>query len=695
MRRRRALGSTFAFVLIVGTFATALSAQAAPVVRLSGNVAPWVRSARYVRKAPGDRKVHLSVHLRLPEQNRLERFLHDLYTPGARGYRDFVTPAQFRLTFAPNASTVSSVAAWLKDAGLRVTATPAHRLYVDAVGSVAQVERAFGVREGLYRYQGHVLRATTDAPAVPASLAPSIGYIGGLDESDALLVPAFQRDTPSPKAAPGPGYSTPGPCSTFWADATATVSPAAHQYGADLPWTPCGYTPAQLRAAYGIDETSLNGRGATVGVVDAFASPTIVEDVNMFADVFGLPPLVPGDNFTQIVHPGTYHVGESILDPQGWYGEESLDIEWVHAIAPRADIVYAGANNNVTPLDHALEDLIASNGVDIVTNSWGIRGEYQAPGHVYAFEASFEQAAAQGISVLFSSGDDGDVAASTGIAQGSWPATSPFVTAVGGTSLGLRNAGGAKHEWGWGTYTSLLTGADDETDANVQGSSWDPWPPEFLYGSGGGVSVHFAQPDYQEGVVPNALATGTTTLGGDAIEFAAPHRVVPDVSMVGDPNTGALYGQTYDVSGDPYIDAGCTPLPGNREYCLRRIGGTSLSSPMFAGVLALVDQALGDRLGFANPALYGISPSSPGSHGAIEDVLPPSDPTAVLRNREDYAPDGTPVLHTMLRTINSVPASANGTVVEGADTSLRTAGGWDDVTGLGTPWVPALVTALT
>jgi subtilase family serine protease len=228
----------------------------------------------------------------------------------------------------------------------------------------------------------------------------------------------------------------------------------------------------------------------------------------------------------------------------------------------------------------------------------------------------------------------------------------------------------------------------------VTGSAWNPWPPEFLYGSGGGVSLHFLQPAYQQGVVPNALATSTTTASGQTITFSSPHRVVPDIALDGDPNTGALYGQTFDVSGDPYIDAGCTPLGGGREYCLRRIGGTSLSSPLFAGVLALAAQAHGGRLGFVNPALYAIGPSAPGSHAAIEDVLPPASPTAVLRNQEAYDAAGNPILRTSLRTINSVPVGTSGPVIEGADTSLRTTGGYDNVTGLGTPYAPALVAAL-
>ena len=115
---------------------------------------------------------------------------------------------------------------------------------------------------------------------------------------------------------------------------------------------------------------------------------------------------------------------------------------------------------------------------------------------------------------------------------------------------------------------------------------------------------------------------------------------------------------------------------------------------MFAGVLALVDQARGSRLGFANPALYAIGTSSATGNGAIRDVRPPGTPTAVLRNVESYDDAGNPFLITTLRTINSVPASANGPVIEGADTSLRTRPGYDNVTGLGTPNTPSLNNAL-
>ena len=143
----------------------------------------------------------------------------------------------------------------------------------------------------------------------------------------------------------------------------------------------------------------------------------------------------------------------------------------------------------------------------------------------------------------------------------------------------------------------------------------------------------------------------------------------------------------WSASGDPLIDAGCPNLGGGFEYCERRLGGTSLSSPLLAGIVALVDQARAQAgkgaIGFLNPVLYSLAGSA-----AIRDVLPPASPTAVLRNT------GATGTATTLRTINSVPVGTGGPVVEGADTSLRTTAGWDNVTGLGTPWVPAFVSAI-
>lgn len=687
--KRRFL-SVLAAVTLLASFGVVLPTMAASSNQVANNVAPWLKDAKLTGRANGNGRIGISVYLQLQNEQALQTLIRNLYTPGSAQYRKFLTPEQFRAAYAPATANQQAVKDFLSLKGLKVEYVPSNGMYVDVSGTIAQIEKAFAITENQYDYKGKNLRANAQAPTVPGNLAPVIAFIGGLDESEQLVQPAIRRDTPD--APPGEGYATPGPCSTYWADHTATVTPQAYQYGSKLPWTVCGYTPTQIRAAYGVDKTGLTGKGVRIGITDAFASPTIVQDVNRFSANYGLPQLT-SSNFQQIVVPGIYNFPENRFDPQGWYGEESLDVEWVHAMAPDATIVYAGANNSNAPLDHALIQMIDNHLVDIVTNSWGYTGEPNQYGHVQATERAFMQAAAEGISVLFSSGDEGDVAAATGIAQASYPASSSYVTAVGGTSLAVYDASGGKDEWGWGTYGSTLQGSTTSANGTVvTGTGWSPWPPTYRYGSGGGVSLHFPQPSYQAGVVPNSLSTRTTTASGQPVTLGTPHRVVPDISMVADPNTGVLVGETYKVSGDPLIDAGCTPLGNNLEYCERRIGGTSLSSPLFAGVLALVDQARFQAgrgaVGFVNPLLYNGTPiGGPHSMAAIEDVLPPSSPTAVLRNA------GATGTTTTLRTINST-VDANGNVIEGADSSLRTTPNYDDVTGLGAPWAPAFVQSL-
>lgn len=665
--------------------------------KLANNVPSWATAAQLAGQPSSSSQIVISMYLQPNNQAALQQLIHDIYTPGNAQYHHYLTPAQFHAQFSPTSDQVSQVTSFLTSQGLKVEYTPADHLYVDASGTVAQVQKAFSITENLYHYQGMTLRANAQAPSIPSSLASIVTFIGGLDESALLTRPYIQSD---PSAAPGFGYSTPAPWSTYFGDNVQDTSTSFNYnpystgpqiepgivptpYGPTIPWNPKGYTPQQMRAGYGLstDYSGLTGAGVRIAITDAFVSPTLMSDANRFSANHGLPALT-SSNYEEISVPGTYNFPPNpALGSQGWYGEQSLDVEWVHAMAPGAHITYIGAQNSEVPLDHALINAIDNHLADIITNSWGIYGDTNY-GMYHNDEFAFEQAAVEGISVLFSSGDDGDVMAQTGIAQGSWPATSPYVTAVGGTSLGVRNSSGSKVEYGWGTYRSTFHPAKGSTPA-----SWGPFG--FLYGSGGGVSLNFLQPPYQAGTVPSSLSTQTSTTSG-TLTFSSPHRVTPDISMDADPNTGGLYGQSYNISHDALIDDGCQKLSTTLEYCERRIGGTSLASPLFAGMLALVNQqrfaANNGPIGFANPALYTLGSGS----SAITDVLAPSSPTAVLRNLQGSG--DSMVLTT--RAINSKPDGQGG-AVEGADTSLRTTTGWDDVTGLGTPNGSSFINALS
>src|SRR5438128_5973374 len=342
-------------------------------------------------------------------------------------------------------------------------------------------------------------------------------------------------------------------------------------------------------------------------------------------------------NITQVVAPGTYNHPERGLrqDPQGWYGEETLDVEAVHGMAPGATIVYVGSPNNFQDLDAALNHVVDKQLAQIVTNSYGFDTELLAPGFIKPYEDTILQGVAEGIGIYFSSGDNSDESLVEGYITTDWPASSPYVTSVGGTSLGVGAANNYLFETGWGTTTSSWTG-----------SAWSPTPPgSWLYGGGGGVSRVFAEPEYQMGVVPPSVFAAQGRTG----------RAVPDIAALGDPNTGYLVGETQTFpNGDVRYD----------EY---RIGGTSLSSPLMAGIMAVADQAAGRPHGFANPLLYGLNRTS-----AVTDITNPASIIATVRTNYANNVDASAGLLYRLRTMNQT-------------LTLHTTPGWDDVTGIGTP----------
>ncbi len=151
---------------------------------------------------------------------------------------------------------------------------------------------------------------------------------------------------------------------------------------ATASWSVKGYTPAQIKGAYGIS-SAYDGAGQTVANIDACASPTILSDVNQWSINRGLPTMNPAQ-FKQVTAPGTYvrpqvvSKRKIVQDPQGWYGEETLDVEAVHGMAPAANIVYVGAPNNYQDLDAAMNHVVDQHLAQIITNSYGWTTEHGA-----------------------------------------------------------------------------------------------------------------------------------------------------------------------------------------------------------------------------------------------------------------------------------------------------------------------------
>lgn len=670
------------------------------------NVAHWVESANRTASAKDSQRVPITVFLNFKNQPVLKNLIVAQSTPGNAQYGKYLTPDQFRAQFAPDAANVAKVQYALKKMGFVIVSTPKSGLFVEASGTVAQVKAGFGVSQDMYSYKGKVLRANAETPRLPAEIANLVSYVSGLDDTAMLRksnhirlnahlaannADAAGDSAVAPEADPPTAGNINSPvCSKYWGDHKAKLSTAPGLYPQTLPWLICGYNPQQLRAAYGADEVRQNGSGVRVAIVDLYASPTIVQDANRYSAAHGLPQLTYL-NFQQMVPPGLFDVpANDPCGPQGWYEEETLDVESVHSMAPGAFILF-GSDTCTDPGNAALYNIIDNRLADIVTNSYGFSGESLPSDFIDAENQFFMQAAAEGMSVLFSSGDAGDLAAGNGIASGSWEATSPYVTAVGGTSLALLNRDGDKREWGWGTSRAYLTNATVARNGKTITTSGVALPFTFYSGSGGGPSLVMLAPDYQVNV-PYAYSGFTTLVDGTPVPLEAPHRVTPDISMVADPYTGFVYGETYTIAGDPVLDAGCKPLSSTTEYCEESIGGTSLSSPLFAGVLALVNQARfahhKPAVGFVNPALYSFNTGNlDASTAPIIKVKKPASATAVLRG---YQGDPTRV---RVITMNSTPNADNTAVIEGTDSSYLAAPGYDEITGLGTPNVPALIQA--
>jgi subtilase family serine protease len=652
-RLRAAVIAAAVTTLAVGALSTAASAQSSPArSAIPGTHPAWaVPSARVSAQAVTTGNVTARVYLAGQNQAGLAAYATAVSTPGNALYGHYLTPAQVKAEFGPTAGQVSAVQSWLTGANLTVTKVDdGIGGYVDVQGSVQAAARAFGVSFGTFKGPDKKAdRAPAQAATAPASVASAVLTVSGLDTATHNLKPT---DTLPP---PDPNYWVAPPCSTYYAQKIAVNEPSA--YGKKQPWTNCGYTPRQIRGAYNVARSGMTGKGQTVAVVDAYAAPTMLSDANEYARVTGDKPFRPGQ-YTQDLAGTFTQTAADECDAPGWYGEETLDVESVHGEAPDANVTYVGAAScDDEDLASALALIVDNHLASIVTDSFG--EPYDDATLIPEYTAIFQAGAIEGIGFFFSSGDDGyeSPAEDPGSdqIQVDWPDSSPWVTAVGGTSLAIGRSNNYEFETSWGTLLDPLA---------ANGKSWEFTPPgvypDYYDGSsGGGVSTVFTQPFYQAGVVPNSLATSLP----DGTTSPTPMRVVPDVSALADPSTGFLVGETtLQPDGTTYA------------FSLSRIGGTSLSSPTFAGIEADAQQAAGHPLGFANPAIYQRYGTS-----AFRDVTDhPLGPGYLAEVRNNYTDPSTKTgpLITWLRTL--------GIDGEGA-AALPAVRGYDDATGVGSP----------
>ncbi len=650
---RAAVTAAAAATLAVGLLTSAAAAQPSTArAGIAGTHPAWATaSARMSSQPVTSGTVTARVYLAGQDAAGLASFATAVSTPGNALYGHYLTPGQVMARYGPTQAQVSAVSSWMTGAGMTVTAVKEELGgYVAVQGSVQAAAHAFGVTFGTFRGPDRKAdRAPEQTASAPAGVASAVLTVTGLDTATHDMTPA---DTLPP---PGPNYWVAPPCSTYYGQKIAFNKPSA--YGAKQPWVNCGYTPRQIRGAYGVSQSGMTGKGVTVAVVDAYASPTMPSDANKYAKVTGDQPFAAGQ-YTQHLAATFTDTAANECDAPGWYGEQTLDVESVHGMAPNAHVVYVGAASCTDQdLGDALALIVDNHLASIVSDSWGEPADDSAEIPVY--EEIFQAGAAEGIGFFFSSGDSGyenpAEDPNSDMQQTDYPAESPYVTSVGGTSLAIGRHNNYEFETSWGTLLDPLAANGKHWQSRPPGQ----WPAGYDGSSGGGVSYHFTQPSYQKGVVPNSLArtlpNGTTS--------TTPMRVEPDVAALADPGTGILVGQTtLQPNGTTFA------------FSLSRIGGTSVSVQVFAGIEADAQQAAGHPLGFANPAIYQRYGTS-----AFRDVTNhPRGAGYLAQVRNNYTDPYTKTgpLVTFLRTL--------GIDGEGA-AALPAVKGYDAATGVGSP----------
>jgi subtilase family serine protease len=410
------------------------------------------------------------------------------------------------------------------------------------------------------------------------------------------------------------------------------------------------FTASAMQASYNLPPlyaAGNEGQGVTIAIIDSFGSPNMASDLNNFDNQMGLQHMCGEANYTcqsgdptfthvywngqtQVKSPPPNSNGSGLQERDGWIVETALDVEWAHAMAPKANILNVTTNpaetqgvQGLPSMMNAEQYIVDHDQATVITQSFGTTEEaFNSTQSLLNLRHAFISAEQNGVTVLASTGDGGSANAvktptknpvTVPYATVNWPASDPLVTAVGGTYLC--------------TDPTTGTSVDSADPPSICGAN----PGEREIGwidSGGGFSHIFDTPSYQ-----STLPAGSTAIGDK--------RGIPDVAFQASSRTAPLVYATFDGGGGWFL-----------------VGGTSCSSPQFAGLVAIADQMAGHGLGPINQTLYTLA----------------ANPT-------DYAADFFDVTTGNNQADPDVPGYPAST-------------GWDPVTGLGTPNAAKLVPAL-
>jgi subtilase family serine protease len=643
------------------------------------NTPNYVATAKNLGTVDASQVIEVSIWLNPHNRAELDTLAQQLYDKTSPNYRHFLNHQQFAARFAPTAAEAKTVQEFFEAHNLKVVKTAPDNFFVRARGTVGDVETAFHVQINHYDLHGGVMRSNDRDPYVDGDAAALVKTVSGLDSGSfkhpamtqaAKLPTSTSRTASTNRAAagtPGLGYSN--NCfngtvtQTYSTNGTGALPIVKAQgnhlnlYGLTSPG--CAYTPPMIQTAYnltGLYNNGFDGKGQTIGIIDWCGSFTIEHDANVFSAQFGLPALT-SSNFT-ITNIPTATACEGADET-----EINIDVEWAHAVAPGASInLIVPPTSLFQDIDEAEYIAIDSGLANVLSGSYGAEELEVATSELENGNLLSELGAVLGISTDFATGDDGNYTFGiSGLPPSvSYPADSPYATAVGGITLALNSDNSIAWQAGWGNYQTLLA---------EEGEVFDP-PLAFGFtgGSGGGESncvtadssgnclAGFPKPSYQKGI-------------------PGKYRQLPDISWLADPYTGAVIAIT---------------VPGTVPSLEWQVwGGTSLATPMFSALWAIANQEAGAPLGQAAPYVYSMPA------GTIYDIVPTGSPTNVTATIKDssgvtkYNPSEVMGISPE-KFISAIwdYADLEDTVLVnsfGTDPGLVVRPGWDNVTGVGSP----------
>lgn len=599
------------------------------IVRLAGSVHPLTKKATDLGEVDSGMQLNsltLNISLSAAQQNDLNTLLAAQQNPKSPLYHQGLTQEQYGARFGLSDADLSLVTEWLKSQGFTVREIAPSRNRITFSGTAVQAEAAFHTQIHRYELDGRTQIGNTTEVALPGALSQVVTSVGGLHGFRPK--PRLQRPNPEfTSSVSGNHFLTPSDWATIY-DVTPIYS--------------AGYT----------------GTNMHVGIAGQTYFPTT--DISKFRSAAGLTG--GGLNMVCIsTSDCTNTAGESVGD----IPEADLDVEWAGGIAQDAtvDFVYAAADDPSQDVTSAMSYLITTykvNGarVPVISVSYGAcETDYPASDRA-AIDSNLEQASAQLQTVLNSSGDSGATGCDSdenSIASGGlvvdYPASSQYITAVGGTTFAADGTAENPELYG-NEYWSYSSTADIISSASqyIPETSWNDTAYSVPLGgglssSGGGVSQY-------EPIVTGQRAPSNFT--GTAMRF------VPDVAFAASPNhDGYLYcTQNFTSETNPADTTGSTCVDGFRistDGDLSIIGGTSASSPSFAGLMTLLVQK------------YGMQ-------GQIATKL-----YTLASNSTDYAA----VFHDITTGTNEQPCTAGSSGCVGGYAGYAATTGYDMVTGLG------------